>query len=70
MIPTRAADIVDEALRRRMRALVATRDGVDETRATEILNRMSPAELTRLELELRDRPETAHTHDYDPYGGR
>ncbi len=65
-IPTRAATVDDETRKRLVRR-VMQRDRMSESAAVAVINRMSPAELTRLEMEARDHERPAFTSDYDPY---
>lgn len=65
MIPTRTATVDDETRKQLVRC-VMQRDGLSETAALAIVNRLHPHELTRLELEVRDKAP-AFSSDYDPF---
>jgi hypothetical protein len=54
-------------VRARLLARVMMRDRLTKETALQTLNRLSPAELTRLEMEMLDHERPAFTADYDPY---
>jgi hypothetical protein len=66
MIPTRLATVDDDTRARLVRRVMA-RDQLTEGQAVAIVNRLSPADLTRLELEARDHERPPFTSDYDPF---
>lgn len=65
MTLTRA--LLGDDLRARMVGRVMQRDSVTESAAKQIVNGLTVADLTRLELEVRDRASPAFSADYDPY---
>jgi len=56
-----------DELRDRMVECVMRRDRLTKEAAVRVVNGLSIAELTRLELEARPRATPAFTSDYDPY---
>lgn len=59
--------ILPDDLRERMVGAVMRRDRLSKDNAARIVIGLSPAELTRLEMETRDHERPAFTSDYDPY---